>query len=113
MPALATSFVDPATSEGSRAALAAIYEAFNAYAGGVGEILGVGLFAGTWTILISAALIRSGLRILGSAGVAAAILLFSTLPSVIGVESPVLLTLSGIVWQLWTFALAIFLWRRR
>lgn len=113
MPALATSFVNPATSEGSRAALAAIYEAFNAYAGGVGEILGVGLFAGIWTILMSATLIRSGARILGSAGIGAAILLFSTLPSVIGIESPVLLTLSGILWQLWTFALAIFLWRLR
>lgn len=113
MPVLATSFVDPATSEGSRAAIATIYEAFNAYAGGVGEILGVGLFAGIWTILMSAALIRSEARILGGAGVAAAILLFSTLPSVIGIESPLLLTLSGILWQLWTFALAIYLWRRR
>jgi hypothetical protein len=113
MPSLAISFVDPATSEGSKAAIAAIYVAFNAYAGGMGEVLGVGLFAGIWTILISSALIRSGARILGSAGVGAAILLFSTLPSVIGIESPVLLTLSGVLWQLWTVALAVFLWRRR
>lgn len=112
MPVLATSFVDPATSEASRAAIAAVYEAFNAYAGGVGELLGVGLFAGIWTVLMSAALMRSGARILGGAGIGAALLLFSTLPSVVGIESPVLLTLSGIFWQLWTFAFAVFLWRR-
>lgn len=112
MPELAASFVDPSASEASRAAVGVVYEAFNAYAGGVGEILGVGLFAGIWTILLSTALIRNGARFLGIAGIGAALLLFSTLPSVIGIETPIVLTLSGILWQIWTFALAIHLWRR-
>ena len=107
MPELAASFVDPSASEASRAAVGVVYEAFNAYAGGVGEILGVGLFAGIWTILLSTALIRNGARFLGIAGIGAALLLFSTLPSVIGIETPIVLTLSGILWQIWTFALAI------
>ncbi|TAG19980.1 MAG: hypothetical protein EAZ40_10190, partial [Rhodobacterales bacterium] len=83
-----------------------------AYAGGVGEILGVGLFAGLWTLILSSALIGAGSRILGWAGIFAALLLFTTLPSVVGIENPILLTLSGIVWQIWTFALAVQLWRR-
>jgi hypothetical protein len=112
MPGLAIAYtavgVDPAT----QAAIGVVYRAFNTYAGGVGEILGVGLFAGLWTLVMSSALIASGSRILGGAGVVAALMLFTTLPSVVGIENPILLTLSGIVWQLWTFALAVQLWRR-
>jgi hypothetical protein len=36
----------------------------------------------------------------------------STLLSVVGIESPIILTLSGILWQFWTFALAIVIWRK-
>lgn len=115
MPALAAAWVAPETTEAARAAIAVVFDAFNAYAGGVGELLGVGLFAGSWTVLISVALMRLGgaARALGLAGLGAAAMLFSTLPSVLGVESPVLLTLSGILWQLWTAALAVWLWRAR
>lgn len=114
MPGLAAGYLDPAATEATRAAIAVVFDAFNAYAGGVGEILGVGLFAGTWTILLSAALLRLGgaARWLGYGGLAAAALLLATLPSVVGVESPLLLTLSGVAWQLWTAALAIWLLRR-
>lgn len=112
MPALAMTFMAPEASQATRAAVGVVYEAFNSYAGGVGEILGVGLFAGVWTIYLSVALIRTGSRVLGIAGIGAALLLFTTLLSVIGIESPILLTLSGILWQIWTFVLAIHLWRR-
>lgn len=113
MPGLATAYTAPGASEATQSAIGVVYEAFNAYAGGVGEILGVGLFAGIWTLLLSAALLRSGSPILGVAGIAAAFLLFSTLLSVVGIESPILLTASGIVWQFWTLALAVMLWRKR
>lgn len=112
MPSLAAAYTAPDATEATRSAIAVVYEAFNAYAGGVGEILGVGLFAGVWTLILSATLLRSGARVLGGAGVIAAFALLSTLPSVIGIESPILLTLSGIIWQFWTLALAIRLWRR-
>lgn len=112
MPGLAVAFNAPDASVATRTAIAAVYQAFNAYAGGVGEILGVGLFAGLWTAVLSAALISSGARVLGGAGLVSALMLFSTLPSVVGFEAPILLTLSGIVWQFWTLALAIHLWRR-
>ena len=112
MPGLAEAWVDPATTDAEQAAIGVVYEAFNAYAGGVGELLGVGLLAGSWTVVLSIALIRRGATLLGWAGMGSAILLFSTLLSVLGMESPVMLTLSGILWQFWTLALAIWLVRR-
>lgn len=107
MPVLAASYLDPAASVASRAAIEAITIAFNAYAGGVGELLGVGLFAGLWTVLISIALLRAGARWLGLTGLVAALGLLATLASVAGFESAILLTLSGIVWQVWTAAVAV------
>jgi hypothetical protein len=112
MPGLAAAFTAPGASVATRSAIDVVYRAFNAYAGGIGEILGVGLFTGLWTLMLSAALWKARSRVLGIAGIAAALLLFSTLLSLVGIESPVLLTVSGIAWQLWTLALAVMLWRR-
>ncbi len=112
MPGLAAAYTDPAATPATQAAIEVVYEAFNAYAGGVGELLGVGLFAGIWTIAISVAVLQQGWTWLGYAGFGAAVLLFSTLLSVVGIESPIMLTLSGILWQFWTLALAITIWRK-
>jgi hypothetical protein len=114
MPGLAGAWIDPTTTDASRVALTALFDAFNAYAGGVGELMGVGLFAGVWTLLLSLALLRMDplARGLGYAGLAAAALLFATLPSVAGLSSPLLLTLSGVFWQLWTLGLALWHLRR-
>lgn len=112
MPGLAAAYTDPAATPATKDAIAVVYEAFNAYAGGVGELLGVGLFAGIWTIVISVAVLRQGWTVIGYAGLGAAVLLLSTLLSVVGIESPVMLTLSGILWQFWTLALAITIWRK-
>lgn len=111
MPGLAASYTDPSVTAAEQAALAVVYDAFNAYAGGVGELMGVGLFAGGWTIAISTTLVRQGNRVLGYAGFTAATLLMSTLLSVAGFASPLMLTLSGIFWQFRTLALAIVIWR--
>ncbi len=111
MPGLAAAYTDPTATQATQAAIAVVYQAFNAYAGGVGELLGGGLFAGVWTILIAQAVLRRGWRRLGYAGFGAAALLLSTLLSVVGISSPIMLTVSGILWQVWTLALAIALWR--
>jgi hypothetical protein len=111
MPGLATAYTDPSASAATQDAIAVVYEAFNAYAGGVGELMGVGLFAGVWTIVISVAALRRGWTLIGYAGFGAAALLLSTLLSVVGIESPIILTLSGVLWQFWTLALAITIWR--
>lgn len=115
MPGLAVAYTNPDATMATKDAIAVVYEAFNAYAGGIGELLGVGLFAGVWTVLISVALVRlgGGARLIGLAGFIAAAGLFSTLPSVVGIESPILLTLSGILWQIWTAVLAIWHFRAR
>ncbi len=111
MPALAVAWAAPEATDAVRAAILVTFDALNAYAGGVGELMGVGLFAGVWTVLLSVTLLRRGNAIVGWSGLVAALGLFTTLPSVLGLESPILLTLSGIVWQLWTAALAVSLWR--
>ena len=112
MPGLATAYTDPAATPSTRDAIAVVYEAFNAYAGGLGELIGVGLFAGIWTIVISVAALRRGWTVIAYAGFGAAAVQLSTLLSVVGIESPIILTLSGILWQFWTLALAITLWRK-
>jgi hypothetical protein len=112
MPSLAAAYTDPAATGTTQDAIAVVYEAFNAYAGGVGELLGVGFFAAVWTIVISVAALRQGWRLIGYSGFGSAALLLSTLLSVVGIESPLLLTLSGILWQFWTVALAITIWRK-
>lgn len=112
MPGLAAAYTDPAATPATQDAIAVVYEAFNAYAGGVGELMGVGLFAGAWTIVISVVVLRQGWVWIGYAGFGAAALLLSTLLSVVGIENPIMLTLSGILWQFWTLALAIAIWRK-
>ena len=112
MPGLATAYTDPAASGSTQDAIAVVYEAFNAYAGGVGELLGVGFFAAVWTLVISVAALRRGWTLIGYSGFGSAALLLSTLLSVVGIESPLMLTLSGILWQFWTVALAVTIWRK-
>lgn len=112
MPSLATAFTDPAASGATQDAIAVVYDAFNSYAGGVGELLGVGFFAAVWTIVISVAALRQGWTLISYFGFGSAALLLSTLLSVIGIERPLMLTLSGILWQFWTVALAITIWRK-
>ena len=62
--------------------------------------------------MISVAVLRQGWTVIGYSGLGAAVLLLSTLLSVVGIESPIMLTLSGVLWQFWTLALAITIWRK-
>lgn len=114
MPGLAGLWLAPETSDATRDTITIVFEAFDAYAGGVGEILGVGLFTGVFTILVATALLRIGAPRLGASGFAAAALLLATLPSAYGIEMPtILLVVSGIAWQVWALVLAVALWRGR
>ncbi len=59
VPMLVATYVNPATSEATRAAIEVTFNAFNQYAGlGVGEHLGY-LFTALWTILIALAMPKS------------------------------------------------------
>ncbi len=59
VPTLASTYLDPAASEATRAAIEVTFTAFNQYAGvGIGEHLGY-LFTALWSILIALAMPKS------------------------------------------------------
>lgn len=112
MPALATSYAggDGAT----RAAVSVMYETLNNYAGGVGEVLGVQLFAGLWTVMVSTVLwkLPRG-RALALGGFASGVLLIAGLAGVFGADLGPVLTVSGVAWQVWLISLSLTVLRAR
>lgn len=99
MPALAQAYQAPGADQ---SAIALIFDTLNAHAGGIGEVLGVGLFSGAWTALAGRALMNQGTRVarwVGGFAVAAGFGLFLVVPAGFGVELGPLLTVSNIVWQ--------------
>lgn len=116
MPSLAAAYVDPQTSAAARDAIAVNYVAFNAFGGGIGEVLGVTLLSGVWTALIAVHLLRrvNGtpfVRVLGGTGLLAAGLLLVGLAEVYGIGLGPILIVQGFAWQMWMLALGIFLLR--
>ena len=114
MPVLAQTYVVSGTDEATRHTIEVVYNAFNEYAGGVGELLGVTLTGAAWVGLTSIALLRSQRfpNWLGILGFLAAILLLPGLASVAGIEVGALFAvIGGNVLLVWMFALAIVLVR--
>lgn len=107
MQLLANLWVAPTTTEATRTTLSLLYETLNAYAGTVGELLGVGLFAACWAGLISAAIFRTGSlpRWLGGFGVVTTVMLALPLAEIAGIDTGVLITASGVAFSLWLVAL--------
>jgi hypothetical protein len=110
VPTLASTYLDPASSEATRAAIEVTFTAFNQYAGvGVGEHLGY-LFTALWSILISLAMSRSKIfsAWLGWMGIV------SALGILVGVLEPAGVPFVGlinamayIVWALWVILLGV------
>ncbi len=116
MPALAEVYLDPASSEATREAVEVAYTAFNEYAGGVGEIIGVGLTGALWVGLISIALLRSERfpKWLGLLGILAAILLAPSVLAIAGMDvGSLFAVVGGNVLLVWMIALAVVLFRSR
>jgi hypothetical protein len=114
MPSLAEIYEDPSSSPAAREAVEVAYVAFNEYAGGVGELLGVTLTGALWVGLTSAALLRSGRfpRWLGLLGLLAAAFLLPGLLSVAGLDVGSLFAfIGGNVLLVWMLALAVILFR--
>jgi hypothetical protein len=111
MPSLAETYLDPRASEATRASVSLVYEAFNDYAGSVGEILGVQLFGGLFIGLVSVAMVRTEWlpSWIGYAGLVVALLLLSGILEILGLDLGVLLTISVTALQFWMLALAIVL----
>lgn len=115
MPLLAQTYTDPGASEATRAAVSVTYDAFNSYAGGVGEVLGVALLSGFWTLLVSVVLLRGSSlapRWMGVYGLVAAVLLLVAIAETFGVDVGPILIIQGFAWQFWLLFLGIFLLRR-
>lgn len=103
MPSLAEAWRVPGADH---ATLSIVFDALNAYAGGVGEGLGVGLISGLWTVIVGGLIAtrrgphaRWGSRLVGGYAVITGLGLFLTVPGALGVEMGPVLTLTNIAWQ--------------
>jgi Domain of unknown function (DUF4386) len=111
MPALATLYTDPSISAGTRESIAVVYRALNEYAGSVGEVLGVSLFAGLWLAIVSLRILHTRIlpRWLGFLGLVSATLLGVQLARLFGVDLGAFISISVSVLQLWFLAMGIVL----
>jgi Domain of unknown function (DUF4386) len=111
MPALAKLYNDPTISTGTRESIAVVYRALNDYAGSVGEVLGVSLFAGLWLAIVSLRILQTRIlpRWLGFLGLLSATLLGVQLARLFGVDLGAFISVSVSVLQLWFLAMGIVL----
>ncbi|MGF1576301.1 MAG: DUF4386 family protein [Cyanophyceae cyanobacterium] len=115
MPALARVYEDPGSSELTRTVVEVVYQVLNDYAGSIGEVLGVGLFAALWLTIVSAVMWRTGSlpRWIALWGMVAALLQLILLLELTGIDLGGFITLSGVVLHLWFLAAGILLFRKR
>ena len=115
MPVLARLYTNPAATENLKNNISMVYDMLNAYAGGIGELLGVSLFAAIWLVLISILLIRSSLwpNWLGYFGVIVAASLLLNLLETIGIDMGAMITVSETLQHLWMLATAIVFLRKK
>ena len=115
MPYLSSVYINSETSEASRETIEILYEMLNAYAGGIGEYLGVSLFNAIWLALISILLIRSKTwpSSLGYFGLLVSCLFITTLIEIAGVDAWFLTTLVLTLFQTWLLVAALVFWNTR
>lgn len=115
MPVLARLYTNPTVSENSKKSISMVYEMLNAYAGGIGELLGVNLFASIWLVLISLLLIRSPQwpRWLSYFGFVVAASLLLNLLEVVGIDMGAMITVSVTLLHFWMLATAIVFLRKK
>lgn len=115
MPALALLYVDPSTSTSTRESIAVVYRFLNDYAGSVGEVLGVSLFAGLWLVIVSLKIFQTRVfpNWLGFLGLVSAALLFVQLVELFGIDLGAFISVSVSILHLWFLAIGIALLRFR
>jgi hypothetical protein len=115
MPALAILYVDASTSTATRESIAVVYRFLNDYAGSVGEVLGVSLFAGLWLVIVSLKIFQTKLLPdwLGFLGLVSATLLFVQLAELFGIDLGAFISVSVSVLHLWFLVTGIALLRWR
>ena len=115
MPVLARMYINPATTENFKENISIVYEMLNAYAGGIGELLGVSLFASIWLVLISILLIRSSHwpNWLGYFGLIVAASLLLNLFEMIGIDMGAMISISETLQHFWMLATAVVFLRKK
>jgi hypothetical protein len=110
MPALATLYTGT-ISTGTRESIAVVYRALNDYAGSVGEVLGVSLFAGLWLTIVSLKILQTRIlpHWLGFLGLVSATLLFVQLAELFGVDLGAFISVSVSILHLWFLVMGIVL----
>ncbi|MEM6802451.1 MAG: DUF4386 family protein [Bacteroidota bacterium] len=114
MPALAKQYLD-SNSEEVQANISIQYEMLNSYAGGVGELIGVDLFAAIWLSLISVLILRQEFwpNWMASFGFITSALLCSNWMEVVGVNMGAMKTISVVFLHFWMLAAAFVFHKRR
>lgn len=109
MPLLAQVYTDPATTAATREAVTIMYEMLNGYAGSVGEVLGVGLFAALWVAATSIVILRDGSlpRWVGGYGLLTALALMAGLLEIINIDAGAMLTINVTMLHFWWLAIAL------
>jgi hypothetical protein len=115
MPVLAQFYTAPTATPELKASISVVYEMLNSYAGGVGELLGVSLFAVIWLMLISILIIHkvNWPNWLGYFGFVAAASLFLNLLEAIGIDMGPMITISVTLLHFWMLAAAIVFFRKK
>ncbi|MEM7132141.1 MAG: DUF4386 domain-containing protein [Chloroflexota bacterium] len=109
MPILAQVYVDPASSEATRESVAVMYDILNAYAGSVGEVLGVGFFAALWVGVTSYVILRHGAlpRWIGIYGILTAVALTAGLLEIVNIDAGAMLTINVSMLHFWWLFIAL------
>jgi len=115
MPVLARLYTNPAVTENFKESISMVYEMLNAYAGGIGELLGVSLFASIWLVLICMLLIRSSQwpSWLGYFGLIVAASLLLNLLEMVGIDMGAMISVSETLQHFWMLTTAIVFLRKK
>ena len=91
------------------------YDTLNALAGGVGEVVGVGVFAGSWVLVASRSILkyRPLPPWIGWMGVAAGVSLMAPIVELFGLDIPGLITIAPVLIHIWWLVLGVGLLIRR
>jgi len=108
MPILAQVYTDPATTPATREAVAVMYDMLNAYAGSVGEVLGVGLFAALWVGVTAVVILRNGTLPgwVGIYGLLSAGALTAGLLEIIDIDAGALISVNVTLLHFWWLCIA-------
>jgi hypothetical protein len=115
MPLLAQLHESDDTPGTTKATIRVIYDMLNSYAGGIGETLGVSLFAAIWLVLVSVIIIRNEHwpKPLSYFGFITAVLLALNLLSTIDIEIGAMSTISVVFLQFWMLSAGVIFLRKR